>query len=761
MELGHETLSKTTVSNDSANGIPHRVGLVLVPIGLFLLALMVRALPWASVLTPKHVYFFGHDAYYHMRRILYALENFPAFLNFDSYINFPHGAKPIWTPFFDATVACLLRPFYHAGDVQMIERMVVWVPPFLGAGTVLVLYFLAKRHFGFHVAWVSALLLSVLSAHYWYSQVGFVDHHAAVALVSTLLLAAVMELFRRLSNTEIQNAPDPESTVISTAMRSKSLLASAAATGLLLGGLLLLWPGGLIFAALVEGAFMVYLISRRTAVDAARFAGLSVLIYAIAFILVFPFSYHNTWPQWNAFSPVVLSRFQPWMFAMLMIHGVACALLWRWAPSGRIQRRRLLQAVGIGVIIIAISILAIPEIRIGLADAWRWLFKNEAFQQMVNESKPIFHNGPRVAELRLSRFIYVFPIALATLWICARRQHVVPTVLLLIGWSLVLAIVTLLQKRFMNSFSVAFALVIGWNCVHAFKLRPQSWRCSSAKTAAAVAIFTGIIAFFLWPVFGAYNQPVQTMTRRLQKIAFRIPNFLHYRAAQWLRENTPPTSGFLDTSRTPEYAILSTWSQGHLLEYVARRPTVVDNFGDDLGGDNFEQSLAYFKSSEQEAVKIAEQLGVRYIMTTLFVTNEDVQSMAYRFYHNGSGFHHHRLVYMTPKSPGVDNQAPPMVKIFEYVKGARLVGHAPVGQEVKARLNYHFGGRKGVFMTSAVADASGRYALQLPYATRGAPPGIKTDYHMRVEAEGRVEHVIIDEQAVRKGEQVEGPDFTH
>ncbi len=47
----------------------------------------------------------------------------------------------------------------------------------------------------------------------------------------------------------------------------------------------------------------------------------------------------------------------------------------------------------------------------GAVDALRWLFKEEAFQAVVAESKPLFAKGATVAEARLSRFVYGAPIA--------------------------------------------------------------------------------------------------------------------------------------------------------------------------------------------------------------------------------------------------------------------------------------------------------------------------------------------------------------
>jgi len=73
-------------------------------------------------------------------------------------------------------------------DTSRLEALVIWVPPLLGAATVVVLFRFAQRLFGSAIAALAGLALCLSSAHFWYSQIGFVDHHAAVALAATVAL---------------------------------------------------------------------------------------------------------------------------------------------------------------------------------------------------------------------------------------------------------------------------------------------------------------------------------------------------------------------------------------------------------------------------------------------------------------------------------------------------------------------------------------------------------------------------------------------
>ena len=52
-----------------------------------------------------------------------------------------------------------------------------------------------------------------------------------------------------------------------------------------------------------------------------------------------------------------------------------------------------------------------------------------------------------------------------------------------------------------------------------------------------------------------------------------------------------------------------------MLEYRARRPTVTDNFGNDLGSENYPAALRVFQSDEADAAPLLEALAVRYVVT--------------------------------------------------------------------------------------------------------------------------------------------------
>jgi len=722
--------------------------------GLFLLAVAVRALPVATILEGEQVQLFGRDAYYHMRRILFGVVRFPEILSFDPYINYPDGAKPIWPPLFDATLALLGWPFHAAWGEAGLEAAAVWVPPILGGATVVATHRLGLRFFGPRAAWLGALSLALLSGHFWYSQVGFVDHHAAVALVSTLLLFAAMKLTESLAAQGEGRLPRAE-------------IASTAAA---VAAAFLLWPGCLLHVGLVGTGLFALWITRPTRAAAMRTARALVTMHMLVLALLLPFTATAEWPQWSEFSPVVLSRFHPWLFGALALQAGLCWGAWH-RGAGRTPARRGLLVLGSGGLVLAASFAILPGFGDGVLDAWRWFAKEEAFQAAVGESQPLLQVRGRfsvdVAELRLGRFFHLLPLALALLAWHVRSRPDRAAIWLLVMWTAGLAAATLVQRRFFNDLSAALCLVLGWtvSAVHAAVARRTGTGCGRLAAPAVAAI---LLLLLLAPTFEAYRRPVINLWRAARDrplFASGAERDLWHvlEVATWLRTHTPPTAGYLDPSRTPEWGVLAPLNAGHVIEYVARRPAVMDNFGDDVGEPNFLAGRRYFATPDPaEAEAIATRLRVRYVVappaSRTRPAPEEPLPMRHRLaLRDGRGLGGLRLVFESSHHGLRPDSAP--YKVFERVAGARVHGRAAPGSEVRAHLELRtVRGRLVSYRIDTATDAAGAYVLRLPHANSGGPPSLRPEPAYRVESEGCSARFRLKEGDVSRVLRVHGPD---
>src|SRR5262249_37968288 len=140
----------------------------------------------------------------------------------------------------------------------------------------------------------------------------------------------------------------------------------------------------------------------------------------------------------------------------------------------------------------------------------------------------------------------------------------------------------------------------------------------AARRAARLALAAGALAAFA-PVAESYRLHVLALLEPADAAPLHVaPSLVRRRAmlelALWLRRRTPPTAGWLDPARTPEYGVLGPWEIGHILEYVARRPAGADNSGDDVSGRGFAEAARYYASDEPEASQLLDALGVRYVI---------------------------------------------------------------------------------------------------------------------------------------------------
>jgi len=738
----------------------------LAPTALFVAALAIRALPWRTVFVGDTVLLFDHDAYYHLRRIVWSVVHFPRVLDFDSYLNFPEGARAIWTPCFDWLVALLALPFAEPRQLASIERVAVWAPPLLGAATVVSLHALARRHLGGATALLAGALLAVSSGHYWYSQLGFVDHHAAEALTATWLLAATMSFLDREA-------------------RAQDLRWAAVAQGLALAAALLVWPGSLLYVVIAEAGLAFVLLTCSGTMRAIAFARAFTGVQLVALAAVLPFALAAGPTPFGPWSPLVLSRFQPAAFAALAAGGASCALLWQWRPA--LAAQAAIRAACFGVAALAIAAALLPEVLRGAGDAWRWLARRESFQAQVAESQPLLleASGPGigVAVARLSWFALVSPLALLAAALWARRRPVPAPLLLWLAWTAALLVVTLLQRRFFNSFSVCLSLLFAWSAcaLHqriARALRGRAWARRAASAALAAAVLACLV-----PMAETYRLPVAALLDDATRGPVHVaPSLVRRRAmlelAIWMSRRTPPTAGWLDPARRPGYGVLGPWEIGHILEYVARRPTVVDNFGDDLGETGFARARSYFASEEPAASEILDELEVRYVVAQreppfLGPTPGERSMFASLYYFDGSerevdegpaaglrvpALERHRLVYESALRLEAAPDAPAFYKVFEHVAGARVEGGARPHAGVEARLGLRTNrGRELVVRTTARADAAGRYHLRLPYSNRGAPPSVRTAPAWELACAGEEATLVVDEAQVRGGAALEGP----
>jgi len=718
---------------------------------IFGLGLATRAMWWPRVFTPQGMMPpHGADSYYHLRRIWYSVVRFPEVLERDPYVGFPVGGEIVWPPGFDLPLAMLARAL--AGkDAAGVEAVVAWVPVVLGALTAVAVAGLASRLFSREAGLVSGLLLALLPAHYSYSQLGKVDHHVAVSLLSVLLVWGCVTAIAR------GRRPWP---------------GLAAALGLGLATFLYIWAGGLLLIAMLQGLAALWMFQAPDA-DAARSRAWHLAgAQALAALLLAPYALGRSWDQYGGWSPLVLCSFQPVWFAAT---AGACALFafaWRWPGLGASAAARWLGALGLCVAGLLVAWTVLPELAGSLDYAAGWFGKAEAdFQLQVAELLPLFGevygSHTRVPQQLFTFLIYPFPLALAWVALGAWRSAR-PDRWLLVVWAGASGAAVLTQIRFVNSFSAPFAIVTGAALVAALAaLRERAGSRRALVSAVAGVLLIGAV----WPSAGFfYGRAAVWWKGRGATADFTYIRGLAYRhAARWLANHSPPTRGWMDPSQQPEYGMVVPWTLGHLVRYEAKRPQIQDNLGVYVGRDQFLAAGRYFAApNEGEAVAILDELGVRYVMIDSLGSGHGPageQPMTRKLYLPGlrpspdqparlAALGRHRLVFETP----VGQRGVWHLMIYELVPGARIVGQATPGATINVSLPVHSRERKEPLLWRARvrAGADGVFRVPVPYANGLAGPvSAGPRYQLRCGDEQGV--AIVSEKAVREQAAVPGP----
>ena len=275
---------------------------------IFGLGLALRAMWWPRIFTPQGMMPpHGADSYYHLRRIAFTVFRYPEVLERDPYVAFPASGEIVWPPGFDLLVAIVARGL--AGeDAAGIEAVAAWVPAVLGAATAVAVAALGARLFSPAAGLVSGVLLALLPAHYSYTQLGKVDHHAAVSLLAVLLVLGCVAAIAR------GRRPWP---------------GLAAGLGLGLALLLFVWAGGLLLIALLQALAAIWMFQAPDPVAARARAWHLAGVQALAALLLAPYALGRSWDQYGSWSPLVLCSFQPVWLAATSGACALFALAWR------------------------------------------------------------------------------------------------------------------------------------------------------------------------------------------------------------------------------------------------------------------------------------------------------------------------------------------------------------------------------------------------------------------------------------------------
>jgi len=161
---------------------------LLVVFSLF--TLWLRLLPETGLVTANYVDLLGNDPWYILRQVESTVANFPGYGWFDPMTQYPTGNIIHWGSLFPQIIA-FAAILLGASTRPEIMYVASWIPPLMAVAMVPLIYFIGSKIADWKTGLIAAGLITIVSGQYFYrSLFGFVDHHIAETLFSTLFCLA-------------------------------------------------------------------------------------------------------------------------------------------------------------------------------------------------------------------------------------------------------------------------------------------------------------------------------------------------------------------------------------------------------------------------------------------------------------------------------------------------------------------------------------------------------------------------------------------
>ena len=596
-----------------------------------LVLLMVVAIALRLLLVPHIVEHtippvLGNDPWYTVRQIELMVSHYPSYAWFDPMTAFPTGKMVDWGPLFPflgASVAIL------SGALARDEILfaAAFVPPVLAALTVPLMYLLGRVLYDWKAGLIAAAAIAIIPGGYFLrTSFGFLDHHGAEVLFSTLFCLLYIVALKFAAEREIRLNAAGESLYAGIA-------AAGAGIAFFIG--LLVMPTMILFALVVATfTFLQYVTApsdRKTCVALA-------FVNTIAFGIVLA-GYSFFMIQREGFSLATYTVGHSYVYLLVIIGTLFLFLLSHLFGTDR--RKFALGVIGAAVAMGAL-ILLLPSLADALSTSLRVFFGGTDTAYPIQEMEPM-DLVMAWTSFNVGLFLLAAGIVLLGIGWFRGRQ---PWFLFVLAWAAVVIVSTVAHVRYEYYLAVIVALAAGITFsalpehLEKRKAKPVEKKSQAAgkkgkkreKTVSpeSNAMSLVVLALVLFGMISLY----QDATSGTRYQAFLVSDDWKG-ALEWLESASPdPGVEYLGvypvknwTYPSTAYGVLSLWDYGHLITVLGRRIPNSNPFQDNTLG-RYGTTAFLMAPTEEEAEKIATRLGSRYVITENRMANTKFVSTA-------------------------------------------------------------------------------------------------------------------------------------
>jgi len=401
-----------------------------------------------------------------------------------------------------------------------------------------------------------------------------------------------------------------------------------------------------------------------------------------------------------------------------------------------------------------ILIFRFPSFYDGLISGIGYLLRDAPTLKQIIEAQPLFYtfdgiflgwrffSNPVWYQFALSFYCAIIGFFLLLYY---NRKGIDKGTLFLLIWTLIVLALALFQRRFTYTLAVNVAILSGF-FVDKIAFHISNINNSSYKFKA-YGLKSGHIALIILAVLVIPNSiHAYNMAQSPPK-----PSGDWYDSLVWLGENTP------DPGKPPQYGIMTWWDYGNWILYISKRPVVANNF--QIGGD--EAARFFIEENETLANKIMDTRNARYIIMDMrmglnkfqngnqitiqgtffgiadfagkdismyfdkngFPNNNYFQTMYSKMHvFDGAGLKNYRMIYESKEMHyDILGNVSRNIKIFEYVKGAKIAGNV-TPNEIVMLSGKIITNQKRIFgyTQKTIADEKGYFEFVVPYS-KGSP----------------------------------------
>ncbi|MBI4853838.1 MAG: hypothetical protein HY819_18745 [Acidobacteria bacterium] len=653
---------------------------------LWPLAFILRITNFYGVFIDGKVFLSSTDPYYHLRRTLLTLNNFPYVPDFDPYLNFPIGAATHWPFGFDiimaAIVSCLTL---GQADKWWTEAISALLPAVMGSFLPIVVYFFLIKITDKFTSLFGGIITALLPPAIFFSQIGNFDHHFLAALFQGLFFL----------------------TYLQASKEKKSFWKILPSIILLIG-----------FTSTTEFPFVIaihciYLLIVYFTVTKERQNQLILInlkIFVGVSVLLLPFIFTNYFEP-SGVSPLLASS---WFGCLLFtLFLMALATIKKLTPIWL-----LAVAFFLGIIFfISFDFSLITKL---LAEA-NQSQGNNVLGSSIRENHSMLSDGLSYLLYWHTGFLILLPVMIIVL--ITKRSEV--NLLILISL-IIIQTLALAHMRLSVLLPIPFALASALLLKEGFVLAKNHF---SKNHLGEILMILLTFLLLLPSILG-----IDFFSRVI--VIGHKDFLLLYDSFTWLKQHSPEIN-----PKQPSYGVIANeWDLGHWLVYFSERPTISSPL---LHTPELAKAVSdgakIFVEAPAQALNSLDKRKIKYI----FFTPDDViylieiagikapkegenfdslygRLLASYGFPQGTVTHptlnRIRLVYEGKKLEG--DPPLPSSMIFEIVKGARLKGQVKPNSSVTINAQIKTTNNRRIpYLSTVKADEKGNFDFIVPYST--------------------------------------------